>query len=129
MIERWDPDKHMPTLGEWLRAREQAEGAGWAGLYPSTGFVADGIAIGFLYRTDAPDVAWIDGVVTDPATTSAARGEALGKLIPRLYEEAATLGIHVVWATTSAPRLVELGKACGARILQRDHVCLAWTKE
>lgn len=129
MIARWDPEKHMSLLGSWLRARGQADGAGWAEMYPPFGLVVDDIAIGFLYRTDAAHIAWLDGVVTDPASTKEQRAEALSKLIPALYAEADRQGIRLVFATTSAPSLVELGKASGARILQRDHVCLARTKE
>lgn len=119
----------MPMLGNWLRARGQAHGAGWVELYPPTGLVVDDIAVGFLYRSDAPHVAWIDGVVTDPFSKPGERAAALGELIPALYAVAEKQGCRLVWANTSVPSLVELGKACGARILQRDLVCLAWTKE
>jgi hypothetical protein len=129
MIRPWEPERDMPMLGGWLRARGQAVSAGWRELYPETGFVVDDVAIGFLYRTDAAHVGWLDGVVTDPYTTREQRAQALGELIPALYAEADRQGLRLVFATTAAPSLVELGKACGARILQCDHVCLARTKE
>lgn len=129
MIRAWEPERDLPRLGAWLRARGQAESAGWRELYPPTGFVADEIAIGFLYRTDAAHVAWLDGVVTDPKSTREQRAAALPKLIGALYAAADEQGVRLVFATTSAPSLVELGKAHGARILQRNHVCLARTKE
>lgn len=129
MIARWNPEEHMPLLGSWLRERGMADGAGWSEMYPPTGFVVDGIAVGFLYRTDAPHVAWLDGVVTDPKSNRADRASALSRLITELYAEADRTGIRLVFATTSAPSLVELGEACGARILQRNHVCIARTKE
>ena len=129
MIERWNPERHMPLLGRWLRERGMAESAGWSEMYPPTGFVVDGIAIGFLYRTDAPHVAWLDGVVSDPGSGPLERAQALKSLISELYAEADRQGVRLVFATTSAPSLVELGQAHGAKILQRNHVCLARTKE
>jgi hypothetical protein len=129
MIRVWDPEKDMPRLGAWLRARGQAKDAGWREMYPVTGFVADEIAIGFLYRTDAAHVAWLDGIVTDPESTPRQRAAALPKLIGALYAAADEQGIRLVFATTSAPSLIQLGQANGARILQREHVCLARTKE
>ncbi len=129
MIERWNPESHMPMLGRWLRSREMAESAGWSEMYPETGLVVNGIVVGFLYRTDAPHVAWIDGVVSDPASSRDERAEALSILIPALYAEAEKQGVRLVFATTAVPSLIQLGEACGAKILQREHVCLAWTKE
>lgn len=124
MIARWDPVEHLPMLGEWLRARDIAMDAGTPDLYPRVGFVVNGIAVGFLYQTDAPAVAWLDGVVTDPASLPDARAAALRELVEALYAEASKLGCRLVWSTTSAPSLVELGQACGAKVMQRNHVCL-----
>ncbi len=129
MIRPWDPETDLPRLGRWLAARGMADGAGWRELYPDVGFVVDDLAIGFLYQTDAPHVAWLDGVVTDPDSTAEQRAKALPQLISALYSEADKLGIRAVFATTSAPSLVELGKANGARILQREHICIVRTKE
>jgi hypothetical protein len=127
MIERWNPAEHMPLLGKWLVARGLTTGAGWEELYPATGFVVDGCAIGFLYRTDAPHVGWLDGIVSDPDVPKTVRGPALYVLCKELYAEAERQGLRLVWATTAAPTLVAIGGELGAQVFGRDHVCLSWT--
>ncbi len=127
MIARWSYEAHEPMLSRWVKERGIADSAGPADLYPATGFVVDGIAVGFLYRTDAAALGWLDGIVTDPKASKDARATALRVLVTELYAEARRQGVRLVWATTSAPSLVELGKACGAKIYQRNHVCLSWT--
>lgn len=127
MITPWVAEQHLSLLGSWLRGRGQADGAGPASLYPAVGFVVDGIAIGFLYQTDAPGVAWVDGFVTHPESKPEERAKALRELVEALYAKADALGITVVWSSTAIPSLVELGQACGAQIYQRKHVCLVRT--
>ncbi len=127
MIAAWNPSLHMPLLTKWLRERKQAENAGWRELYPATGYVADHIAVGFLYRTDAPDVGWIDGIVSDPNSSEDDRAVALKSLVRELYAEADRQGLKVVWACTAVPSLIALGQAAGAKVFQTDMTCLVWT--
>lgn len=124
-LERWSPERHLGMLGDWLRARGLAEHGGDPGLYPEFGLVADSIAIGFLYRTDAPAVAWLDGVVSDPYSDPKARAVALGELVAGLYDEADRQQIRIVFSTTAAPTLVALGVVNGAHLFPGNYTFIA----
>lgn len=127
MIVPWNPTLHMPLLGKWLKTRNQADGAGGRELYPATGYVVDNIVVGFLYRTDAPGVGWIDGIVSDPGSSESDRAVALKSLVRELYAEADRQGLTLVWACTAVPSLIALGQAAGAKVFQTGLTCLAWT--
>lgn len=112
-VERWDPDTHLELLGNWLRIRKQADDAGDARLYPSTGFVVDQCAIGFLYATNAPHVGYLDGIVTDPAAPARRRHRALERLCRALVAEAESLGIRMLVGSTNVRGLTTICKRQG----------------
>lgn len=112
-VERWDPARHLAILGEWLSARGQAANAGDARLYPSTGYVVDRCAVGFVYATNAPLVGYLDGIVTDPAAPARRRYLALESLCAALLKEADTLGIELLFASTNVKGLVDICKRSG----------------
>lgn len=99
-VERWDPDRHLPLLRSWLVARGQASDTGPSDLYPDTGLVVGGAAVAFLYCTNAPGVAYLDGLVTDPAAPPRRRREAVELLCRRLVEMADERGVRVTWCMT-----------------------------
>lgn len=122
-VERWDPDIHLALLGNWLHERGQATGAGDARLYPSTGFVVDGCAIGFVYATNAPLVGYIDGIVTDPAAPARRRYFALECLCVVLRQEAKALGIEVLFANTNVRGLSAISKRLGFQTYGSGFEC------
>ena len=97
----------------WLRAWGQADGAGDARLYPSTGFVVDQCAAGFVYTTNAPLVGYLDGIVTDPAAPARRRYFALECLCIALREEAHAAGLEVLFANTNVRGLAAISKRLG----------------
>ena len=112
-VERWDPDAHIDLLGSWLAERGQAADAGDARLYPSTGFVVDRCAIGFVYATNAPLVGYLDGIVTDPSASARRRLVALEELCDLLVDEAEKLGIALLYANTNIRGLVRICRRAG----------------
>lgn len=126
-VERWETEKHMPLLGRWLRGHGMPDDGNGADLYPATGYVVDGCVVGFLYRTDAPGVGWLDSIVGDPDVPRERRRAALDMLLGLLFEAAEQASIRLVWGTTSVPSIAELSQARGAKVYQTGHVCLAWS--
>lgn len=114
-VERWNPKRHLDLLGSWLAKREQATSAGDARLYPSTGFVVDRCAIGFLYCTDAPHVGYIDGIVTDPAVPTRRRHAALTQLCASIVEAADEKGIRLLFGSTNFRGLSRISERHGFR--------------
>lgn len=120
-VEAWTPETHLPLLGSWLKQRGQANDAGDARLYPSTGFVVDQCAIGFLYCTDAPLIGYLDGIVTDPAASARRRYAALTRLCTLLSEAADAKGIRQLVASTRVSGLLRICKRNGFRSYETGH--------
>lgn len=126
-VERWTPEDHLPLLGEWLRGWGKALDAGDARLYPSSGFVVDRCAVGFVYATNAPLVGYLDGILTDPAATAKRRLLSLERLCAELVTEAGALGIGLLYASTNAKGLLRICKRHGFRTYDTGFDCLVRT--
>lgn len=113
IVARWDPEAHIPLLAEWFRRHGKTWTTGDANLYPSTGFVVDQCAVGFLYTTNAPLVGYLDGFVTDPSATVRRRHRATKRLCEALTDEARAHGISLLCAATNVPGLVGIGRRVG----------------
>lgn len=97
----------LPTVNTWRAARGLPPVPG--GTLPSTGYLVEGVAAGFLYLTDAPSVALLDGFVSCPDAPLRARQAALAELVERLLHDAKASGaVHVLGLTSrrSMERLV-----------------------
>lgn len=107
IVVRYQPAVHFELLGSWYRARGIAESAGDPTCKPEIGFVVDGIAMGFLFRTDST-VGYFDAFAADPAAPKEARARALRCLIETLTAEAEHQHLHVIMAFTGAPTIVAM---------------------
>ena len=124
-VEKWNPEKHMPLLASWLKGRGQAEDAGDARYYPSTGFVVDECAMGFLYATNAPLVGYLDGIVTDPAAPARRRYHALEALCAMLLGLSREMGIELLCASTSINGLVGICQDFGFKVYGSGYKYIA----
>lgn len=111
--ERWSPEAHLPMLANWLYRHGKPPHAGDARLYPPTGFVVDGCSVGFLFTTNAPLVGYVDGFVTDPAVPARRRLRATERVVELLAEEAKSLGIELLFASTNVRGLAAIGRRQG----------------
>lgn len=95
--ERFNHEKHLPMVTKWGIGRgmavQDAEVDG--SLYPTTGFVVNGIVASWIYMTNST-LAYIDSSISDPTTTKEARWEAMNEMLPLLVEEAKSLGAKVL---------------------------------
>lgn len=107
-IERFDFDTHGPVIGRWLRERGHSSDIGTRDLYPDFGVVVDDCVVGFLYRTDAPKVGYLDGVIADPGVTTVRRLRAIDALCAELVRHADAAGLKLLWAQSAHESLVEV---------------------
>ena len=67
-----------------------------ADCLPVIGMIEPGVAVGFLARTDAPGVAFLDGFVSHAGASSEERGAALTGIAAALCDRARDLGVRHV---------------------------------
>lgn len=100
----------LDMLNEWYAAR----GLPTVPLdaVPALGFITEDAA-GFLYRTDAPALALIDGIVTNPETAPRRRAAAVTEIIKRLVTQAHALGVTRLVGLTHKSGMVRLCERLG----------------
>lgn len=102
MIETFDYSNHGERLTRWLKKRGVSLPD--KRLLSNMGFVANGIAIGFLFCTQAGQ-AYIDHVAADPDSNTVLRDRALDELFEALEVEAQKMGYVMVMALASLPAM------------------------
>jgi hypothetical protein len=102
MIESYSNHKHYSMLVSWLKARGIAEPN--ASLFSNYGLVVDGIALGFLFKTNSKQ-AYIDQIATDPNSDPKGRDFALKVLIEELCSEAKQKGFKVITILASLDKM------------------------
>lgn len=83
MVRRFRPE-HLAELNRWYAARDLP--AVMSGVLPHVGYIAPGLAAGFLYRTDS-ELALLDGFISNPEAPLLDRGRAISRVLEALVEE------------------------------------------
>lgn len=102
MIEVYSHDKHLPILGRWL--------SNWGitppprALFSDIGFVANGIAMGFLFTTNSA-TAYIDHMAADPNSSAEARDIAITDLFNHLEVVADSSGHKFLTVMSRIPAM------------------------
>lgn len=73
---------------------------------PATGYVVEGICAGFLYQTDSK-IAWLEFIISNPATSPDDRAKALDSLIQHAVEDAKLKGFKIVFTSTNHDKLIK----------------------
>ena len=109
--------RFLPADLETLNAWRVGHGEDALGpeMIPETGFIEDGVAAGFLFRTESPAVAMLDGFVTNPAAPLRARMEAVARIGEGLAAAAREAGIRALTAFTSSRGIRRLAERHGYR--------------
>jgi hypothetical protein len=105
--------EHLPLLEGWMAARGTPLEPGAVDYLPRVGFVADDCLIGFLFRTDAPAVGYLDSFVGDPDVPPERLRAAMRALIFRLQLAARQLGIKLLAGHSAVPSIVDGCRANG----------------
>ena len=82
------------------------------GELPATGFLVEGVAAGFLYRTDS-DTVILEGFITNPAATAAERYQALEQVHAALVAAAKQSGARRLLALTADDSLKQRAQEHG----------------
>ena len=112
-IVPWDPDLHLALIEGWMDARGIEHVKGARDLYPRTGFVVDGALCGFMFRTDAPGVAYLDSFVGDPSRGRQDVEAAMVALIGSLQQEARARGVRLLCGSSPVPSIINACKQLG----------------
>ena len=126
-VVAWDPSAHLPLIGQWLD--------GWgleyvsdASLYPPTGYVVDGCAAGFIYSTNAPGLAFIDNLVTDPKAAPRDRYVAICRLTTALLELADGMGVKLIMGTSNIRGVIRICESQGFKVYDKGYELIARMK-
>lgn len=112
-IRPFDPTTDLQLVEGWLDRRHVAHARGRADLLPPTGFVVDESLVGFLFRTDAPGVAYLDCFASDPSSDKERVRRAMIVLVARLQEEARASGVRMLHGSTAIPSILQACQANG----------------
>ncbi len=96
--ERYVAERHYDDFCKWLRFYEM--GPTDPSFLPATGFVVEGLACCFLYRTDSK-VALIEGIVGNPYAPKADASEAIDAVVQATIAEARAQGFGVLQGYTT----------------------------
>jgi hypothetical protein len=95
-----------PEIASWYEARGEFPPAD--DTLPPLGFIVPNVAVGFLYRTDAPALAMLEGFCTNPAAPLRERYRALGAIVDALAEHAKLIGFRCVVGLTRSTGMAAL---------------------
>ena len=110
VVVPYEPTRHEASLREWAAHRSNLHVQ--FDLLPPTGFVVEGLAMMFMYRTDGP-VVLIEGLVTNPESDPVRRGAAIERAAGALFDCARREGFRVVLAMTPRGAIVDRAKKLG----------------
>ena len=113
--------KDFPLIVHWYRKRSLTPPDPRA--LSDIGFIADGRVAGWLYLTNS-NIALIEGIVSDPDSTSSLRRESLNKLVGCLIDFAVHLGYTQIMGVTKHPGIEALGKRYGFKSLPHTVIYL-----
>lgn len=97
----------------WLEARNMK--VFHPAILPSTGFIIDNNAVVFLYKTDS-DLCYLENLITNPSSDSAARDKAINLIIEAAFNEANRLGFKFVMSVTDVPAVIARALSLNAHI-------------
>jgi hypothetical protein len=109
-VERYDPARHYADFHKWYSRRVDIPAG--PEFLPKVGFVAPGVAMGFLYQTDSK-LAYIEGMVANPKASAEERGKGIDEVTLAIIAEARKLGFKVLHGQTELKVIVERAKKLG----------------
>jgi hypothetical protein len=103
-VEHYTPERHHATLCKWLSFydMEPIEAA----HLPPTGFVVEGLAMGFLYKSDSK-AAQIETLISNGYAPREARDAATDLVVEAIIAEARASGFLVLLGITSLDAVVQ----------------------
>lgn len=101
-----DLDKDYETIAKWYTEHDQIPCR--RDLFPSLGFIADDLVVGFLYQTDSK-IVHFESIVSKKDSDKEKRREALNQIIDMAIKSAIEMGYNQLVFHTIYPHLKQLG--------------------
>lgn len=116
MIVRKFEAKDFDQIQEWAKQ--------WGSEYkpsqlPKTGFIVDGIAAYFIYKTDS-SVCFLEGLISNKEVSEEQKDGAILAIVEATLKHAAELGFDVAYATTDNQSVVFRAMQFGAKAEPRQ---------
>jgi hypothetical protein len=118
IVQRYEASRHYQMLSKWLHFYDAAP-IDEAFLAP-TGFVVEGIAMGFLLRTDTKR-ALIEPLVNNGYAPAADREAATDLVVLAILEEARAQGFRVVQGNTVLDAVVARALRLGFTLKEKRY--------
>jgi hypothetical protein len=109
MIRRYK-DSDYGMIKKWAKSRGML--APKAASLSTLGYICDERVAGWIYLTDS-NIAFIDGVISNPDTVPSFRRMALKKLCGAMVEKAQQMGYTNIIATTKHPAIQKICEDMG----------------
>jgi hypothetical protein len=109
-VQRYQPARHYEVLCKWFHFYDLPPID--EDFLPPTGFVAEGLAMGFLVRTDTK-VATMEPLVSNGYAPLAERDAAMDAVVTALLAEAKGLGYRVVEGFSTIDAVIARGRRLG----------------
>ena len=81
-------------------------------MFPETGMFVEGLACGWLYKTDSP-IGWLEWLVINPEANKVSAFRALKMIYDEAEEKAKALGMSSLFSTFNNDALIKLSKSKG----------------
>ncbi len=107
----YEPKDHAEVM-RWFKARKGKEAEVPPEYFPETGFIVEGMAACFLYKTDSA-VAYIDMLVSNPDVPVKDSREALDWAVWHCIKEAQQHGFKLLTGTTTLKAVADRAKKHG----------------
>lgn len=103
-VERFQPDLHYATFCAWTRWYQMQPLP--LQFLPQSGFVVEGVAMGFLYRTDSK-MALIENLAANPKLPRETVTLGLDAVVTAIADEGRALGFEVLIGYTNVKAIIE----------------------
>ncbi len=105
-------EKDFDQIKSWLELRKMK--VIHPRILPKTGFIVDGVAAVFIYRTDS-DLCYLENLISNPESDNEVRDTAIKSLVDEAFKEA-SLEFKFILAITDLPAVITRALSVGAYI-------------
>ncbi len=102
-VERFEAGRHYETFCKWTRWYELTPLP--IQFLPQSGFVVEGVAMGFMYRTDSK-MALIENLAANPVLPRETVTQGLDRVVEAIAAEGRALGFEVLIGYTNVGAVI-----------------------
>jgi hypothetical protein len=114
MVRKFTKDDMEEVMG-WFHSRKIEITPDYL---PETGFIIQGVAAGFIYRTDA-NFCIFECFISNPNTTKEERNTALSSIVANMIQEAKALGFKDAYGFATSKSMIRHGMEQGFKHVEK----------